>query len=213
MMLGPEAFYEESLKGKTPAQIKGVIRSLKQQIGRLKNKVEHPDYQPVGCPAADVQIACLYEYLERAKTALSEVGEPYVPTAAEEKAAAFEALLPHLEKLEFSLGGFFCGFEKRVCTVQGDKICVEPLPQDPDEEPVIWDKKEFLAFLSTLRLGQWRKRYDPRRFGFTVMDGVQWILTLSFSNGHRPVCFWGDNAYPYNFDRLLALVGVERRWE
>lgn len=45
MMICPETFYEECLKGKSEKEITKVIRSLKREIGRLKNIVEHPDYK------------------------------------------------------------------------------------------------------------------------------------------------------------------------
>lgn len=45
MMICPETFYEDKLKGKTATQIMTAIRGLKQEIGRLKNVVEHPDYE------------------------------------------------------------------------------------------------------------------------------------------------------------------------
>ena len=45
MMICPETFYEECLKGKSDKEITKVIRSLKREIGRLKNIVEHPDYK------------------------------------------------------------------------------------------------------------------------------------------------------------------------
>ncbi len=43
MMISPEVYYEEQLKGKTKEQIISAIRGLKQEIGRLKNIMESPD--------------------------------------------------------------------------------------------------------------------------------------------------------------------------
>ena len=45
MMIGPETYYEENLKGKTAEQIMTAIRSLKREINRLKNVMEYPKYQ------------------------------------------------------------------------------------------------------------------------------------------------------------------------
>ena len=42
MMISPEGYYEEYLKGKTKEQILTVIRGLKQEIGRLKITMEAP---------------------------------------------------------------------------------------------------------------------------------------------------------------------------
>ena len=44
MMISPEGYYEFYLKGKTQEQIKSTIRGLKNEIGYLKNVMEHPDY-------------------------------------------------------------------------------------------------------------------------------------------------------------------------
>lgn len=44
MMISPEGYYEEYLKGKNGKQIMTAIRGLKQEMGRLKNKMESPDY-------------------------------------------------------------------------------------------------------------------------------------------------------------------------
>lgn len=39
-----EMFYEENLKGKSVVEMARFIRSLKQHINRLKDRMEHPDY-------------------------------------------------------------------------------------------------------------------------------------------------------------------------
>ncbi|GAA6292223.1 hypothetical protein F220043C3_06570 [Enterocloster asparagiformis] len=44
MMIRSEGHYEEYLKGKDEKQIMRAIRGLKQEIGRLKNIMESPDY-------------------------------------------------------------------------------------------------------------------------------------------------------------------------
>lgn len=44
MMISPESYYEMNLKGKTAEQIMSAIRGLKNEIGHLKNVMEHPNY-------------------------------------------------------------------------------------------------------------------------------------------------------------------------
>ncbi len=58
MMIDPETYYEINLKGKTAEQIMSAIRGLKQEIGRLKNIAEHPNYQCMMRPSEDVRIWC-----------------------------------------------------------------------------------------------------------------------------------------------------------
>ena len=215
MMIGPGAYYEFHLKGKNADQIMTVIRGLKQEIGRLKNIAEHPDYQCMMHPSEGVRISCMRDYLAVAKEALIEVGGTYTPSKAELKAEEVNANIPYLCKLEFTIGGFFGGFETRTYTIEGDivredithSMMLEPsYMYDPDDEI---DKESFLEGLADLYIGEWRKNYDPSRFGYIVMDGTQWSLELCFSNGYKPIKIHGSNAYPYNFDRLLDHLNID----
>ena len=73
MMISPEVYHEEQLKGKTKEQIMRFIRGLKQEIGHLKNMMESPDYaqESVIHPSEDVRLDCTREYLEKAKQEIS----------------------------------------------------------------------------------------------------------------------------------------------
>ena len=216
MMSSPETFYEMNLKGKTPDQIMTVIRGLKQEIGRLKNIVEHPEYKCAMCPSEGVRISCSRDYLERAKQALTEAGGTYIPSAAEKKSMAFDKNIPFVNKVEFCIGGYFNGYETRTYTFDEKGIhthiehslILEPSNIGEAEIEEI-DKDYFLEALKDLHIGEWRRRYNTYRFGYAICDGTQWSLKLYFSNGGRPVKIYGDNAYPYNFDRVLELFEIE----
>lgn len=218
MMIGPEGYYEEHLKGKTAEQIMTAIRGLKREISRLKNIMEKPDYQCMMHPSEDVRIWCNRLYLERAKQALADVGGIYTPTKAEKKEEDFNASLPYICKVEFSIGGFFSGFETKTYTIDGDKVnaevssmkCPPELPEDDDDEQM--DKETLLDGLADLHIGEWRRRYDPSRWGYMVCDGTQWHFYIYFSNGKRPVKIEGSNDYPYNFNSLLELFDIESSW-
>ena len=88
MMISPESYFELYLKGKSEKEILSAIRGLKNQIGHLKNTMEHPDYGnvPLVHPTEAVRIWCTRLYLERAKQALIEMGVSYTPSQAEVKA-------------------------------------------------------------------------------------------------------------------------------
>lgn len=214
MMTCPDTFYEMRLKGKTPEQIMSVIRGLKQEIGKLKNFMEHPDYKYrewVVHPSEDVQIACNRLYLEKAKQSLAEVGGTYTPSASEQKAINFNNDILHIRKVVFSIGGFFGGYETKTFTVDGDKVHVKAehtfKPEEVNTEEL--DATAFFEEFKDLHIGEWRRVYDTHRFGIAVMDGTQWELEIYFSNGRRAAKFHGSNAYPYNFDRLLDLFEIE----
>ena len=219
MMIGPETYYEEHLKGKTPAQIMSKIRSLKREINYLKSTMEHPEYQCMMHPSEDVRIWCNRLYLNRAKEALVEAGGTYVSSKAELKAEEFNANIPYISKVEFCIGGFFGGFETRTYIIDGNSIrldfehslILKPSNLDGDEAEEM-DKESFFESLADLHIGEWRKNYDLSRFGYAVLDGTQWHLYVCFSNGHRTVKIHGSNDYPYNFNRLTELFGLDN-WE
>ena len=217
MMISPEGYYEAYLKGKNAAQIMTAIRGLKNEIGHLKNIMEHPDYgdRPIIYPSESTRLWCTRLYLERAKEALVAAGGTYTPSQAELKAADFEENIPAISKLVFSIGGYFGGYETRTYTFDEylhldveHSLILKPtnFNIEPDYP---CSKDEFLEGLRELHIGEWRSKYDLRRFGCMVLDGTQWELEICFSNGHKPVKIYGDNAYPYNFDKFQELLGIE----
>ena len=109
MMISPETFYENELKGKSEKEILTVIKRLKQKISKLKNIMEHPEYMGIIHPSEDVQIYCMREYIKRAKEALSEIGATYIPSKSEQKALNFEANIDNIQRIIFETGGFFDG--------------------------------------------------------------------------------------------------------
>ena len=76
MMISPESYYEEYLKGKTKEEIMTAIRGLKQEIGHLKNSMENPydGMKTVILPSEDTRIYWSREYLDKAKQAYVEAG-------------------------------------------------------------------------------------------------------------------------------------------
>ena len=67
-------------------------------------------------------------------------------------------------------------------------------------------KDEFLRKIQNLRMGEWRRYYDTRRFHYFVCDGTQWGIDIEYNNGHKPVSFSGSNSYPYNFNSFVRLI-------
>ncbi len=219
MMICTETFYEMRLKGKSQEQIMTVIRGLKREMGHLKNVVEHPNYrikELVTHPNEAVRLHMTREYLERAKLALVEAGGSYKTSLAEQKAMDFDRNIPYINKIEFSIGGFFSGRRTRTYTIDGEEVHMDfedilfLKPSDTADEKIEEiDKQELFEMIQDLHIGEWRKKYDTYRFHIAVMDGTQWELKIYFSNGHKPVRIYGDNAYPYNFNRLLELFEIE----
>ena len=222
MMISPEGYYEGHLKGKTKEHIMTAIRGLKQEIGHLKNTMESPDYgkELIMHPSEDTRLHWNCEYLERAKQAYAEAGGTYTLSKLEEKVADFDANIDAISKITFSFGGFFGGYRSYVVELSDGLKAYTKLWED--EEPLALmdvDKEEpftrdtFMAALMDLHIGEWRRRYSTKRFGYTVCDGTQWELEFEYSNGHKPVRIDGDNSYPYNFNKFQMLFGIDETEE
>ena len=215
MMISPEGYYESELRGRTHEQILRKIAGLKREIARLKRVMEHPDYQCMMLPSEDTQLWCTRLYLERAKEALAEVGAPYEPTAAEKRVMDFDTNIGNIEKITLNIGGFFSGWRKYTVKLDEQlhfwlEEMMIPTPTNfdiPADEPMT--KEDFLAGFAELHVGEWRKNYDPDRFGIHILDGTQWELTIVYHNGRKSFTSGGSNAYPHNFHKLTELFGIE----
>lgn len=207
MMISPESYYEMYLKGKTPEQIMTRIRCLKKEIGHCKKELESPlSNEMVISPGLDVVLWASRLYLERAKAALKEAGGQYVPSRKEEAALAFKADLQHMEKFVFSIGGFFTGQTTYTLYPHANNVYTVShslnLRNDSGEE-IPYLAEDFFSMLDEIHLEEWKHRYsDP-----SVYDGVQWELTITFSNGRRTAAWSGSNAFPPDFEKLEEFFG------
>lgn len=218
MMISPENYYEQYLKGKTKEQIMTAIRGLKQEIGRLKNTMESPDYdiKAIMHPNEDTRLYWTREYLEKAKQVYVETGGTYTLSKSEEKAADFDANMDAISKITFSIGGYFGGYRSYIVELTYELKAYIKLWKD-EESLSLWDdenqepytKGTFIAALKDLHIGEWRRRYSTKRFGYMVLDGTQWQLEFEYRNGHKLIRFDGDNSYPYNFDKFQILFGID----
>lgn len=211
MMVCPETYYEMNLKGKDEKQLLSAIRGLKNEIGRLKNVMEHPDYKSKAIihPSEDVRISCNREYLARAIQALEEMGGNYQPSKAELKAIDFQNNLEYVSIITFEIGGFFDGMTKYTLEFQEDDVHFVSSKFDMTLEETSMNKETIMWLLSRLYIGEWRKNYDPERFGYCVLDGTQWNVSFEYSNGHKKVEFSGSNDYPYNFNEFIDIFNLD----
>ena len=77
-------------------------------------------------------------------------------------------------------------------------------PDEYGEVECFLTKAALVDGLRELHLNEWRKEYNNP----CVLDGTQWELDIRFSCGRRALKFYGSNAYPYNFDKLLQLLEI-----
>ena len=218
MMISPESYYEMNLKGKTAEQIMSSIHGLKNEIGHLKNVMEHPDYnsRKATCPKESARLWCTREYLKRAKIALAEAGGVYELSQAEQKAIIFDERIAKIDRIVFTISSLFGGYETRTVFINDGNLKMSvkhSLKNDPDKKAeeffLPYNKEDFLAELRFLHIGEWRHTYSPERFGETVLDGRQWELEIHYSDGSKPFKCYGSNSYPYNFDEFCELLNAD----
>lgn len=217
MIISPEAYEEQYLKGKSPDELMTAIRGLKQKMGHLKNTMENPEYGriPSDKPGEDVILWCTRLYLKKAREALLEAGGTYTPSQSEMRAEDFDNNIPFIQRVTFSIGDFFCDRMTYIVTMTDKHLYLDAkslIPSEISPPEALPDypctKEEFLDGLSELHLGEWRNHYNPERFGYAVLDGTQWKLVIEFSNGHKSFKVHGSNAFPYNFGEFLDLLGI-----
>lgn len=111
MMISPEVYYEEYLKGKSEKEIIKAIRDSKREIEHLKNILENPDNisDEIVHPSESTRIYWTREYLNKAKEALVESGGSYKFSKSEIKAEKFNNNIPFISKVIFEIGGYFEG--------------------------------------------------------------------------------------------------------
>ena len=212
MMISPEVYYEQYLKGKSEKEIIKVIRGLKREIGHKKNILENPDniLDNLMFPSESTRIYWTREYLNKAKEALVESGGSYKLSRSEIKGEKFNNNIPFISKVIFEIGGYFEGYYKYIVTFNENNILItvehfgnnikntQLLTADGE----IFIKDDFLNIIKDLNIGEWLSDYSTERFGYSVCDGTQWSLLIEYANGEKPFRSGGSNAYPYNFEEF-----------
>ena len=208
MMISPESYYAE-VKDKSPAEIEKEIRKLKRSIARVKKDIENPEGEPDKiCPSRSTMIYWSREYLKMAKRALSETGGEYHETKEEQRAHMFLENLPNLRRMELEICNFM-SWDEYVIEIDGDTVKHLPKLESLIVEEQVETREELLDRLRDVHLEEWKKTYSPKPYGMYILDGTQWDLKLEYSDGIRPVKYEGDNVFPWNFEELCAIFGMD----
>ena len=208
MMISPDSYVENELKGKTPDEVLNKIRSLQSEMSHLKNVNEYRPCDMI-CPSPQVQIDVMRDYVAAAIKYYNSLGGEYKPSELEKKAAVFDSNMKYISSITVTYGGFFGGSETRTLTRDGDKIAVERISSkqaesdNPLYEGMNW--KDLIEELTYIHMGEWKSKYENP----DVFDGTQWSVDIKYENGTQPKHFRGSNRYPYNFDRFLEIMEME----
>ncbi len=209
MMISPEIFYRNELQNQPPEKIEKTIRNLKREINRLKREIENPHHVVDIDPDEKVQLAFYRLYLEHAFAAYKEAGGTYQPNQIERRVAAFDAAIPTITKIVFSVDSILRGYKTYTVTFAKSRVNLKlnfDFSSSVDLElntKHSLTKEQFLKELQNIHLGEWHKHYF-RDF----IDGTQWDLTIEYEDG-RTVKYDGSDTYPFSFDEFYKLLGCE----
>ncbi len=218
MMISPELFYEDNIKGKTEIEIKENIRSIKREINKLKKNMEAKYCQEIDslyemCPSESTQLHCNRMYLKVAQQGLRDIGDEYIPSREEVKSNYFQENIVNIREILFTIGGYTQGHKNIV--VQLNESCLnvtlkhfEKLTEGELKTIFneVMDREYFLNKIKELYLGEWKSVYSSSE---EICDGTQWKIEIVYINGIKSRSYEGDNMYPYNFDEFLKLLNLE----
>lgn len=199
----------EKLKSASKDELLKLIGATKIKMGRLRTKMEHPNYrfrEVIIDPDDIVVYKCDRDFLNMAIAQYLILGGEYQESKKSLRDSAFNDRLEDIVKITFYNGGFFSTNDKTIIDLSGDKpkVMVGSF-SEVHEKITETTKEEFLYQLGELHIGEWRSHYSTKRFGIEVCDGVQWVLKFEYKDGKKKT-YGGDNAFPYNFDELLNVL-------
>lgn len=164
-------------------------------------------------------ISSFRQFLSLAIAAYEKIGGVYKQSRLEQRAQKFQDNINLISEIGFMIGGYFGGFEIRTVTI-GEEVDLDVLhfPYEmpifvkeqkkeisPDDIQTLGSKESFLNSLKSLHLGEWNRKYE----NLSVLDGTQWCLTIKYSNEKRCFRVSGSNAYPYNFNEMQKILGID----
>ncbi len=67
--------------------------------------------------------------------------------------------------------------------------------------------QDIIEEMANIYMGEWKSSY----VAYNVLDGTQWSVELEYDNGVRMKRLYGSNKYPYNFEKFLDVMEMEKR--
>ena len=203
MLISAECYYDLYIKGKEKEVIVGEISTLRNEMARLKQKLESPyyEYEEHPFPGERSQLCACREYLSMARAELLSFGED----CYSEEELACERMLERLDGLT-SLTLEMTG-ETYGVTFEGERAVLGKHSVG-GEKRLTFDRAELILGLKSLYIGEWRSQYLPRDYGCVEPSPKPWELRLCFEGGDVAV-YSGISVYPYNFSSLLDILSGE----
>lgn len=210
MYISVETYEEMYLKGKDAETVGREVEKLRNEIARIKRKMESPSYVYAerSYPSDDRVIEICRGYFERAASALAELLGVESVLNEEEKSAKFvDAMSEDISSLTLTVGRYLENKYEIYFTPSSAKITALHL----GEEPTVTEAERDLLMdgIAALHLGEWRQLYLPEDYGCTLNEPTKWQLRVEYYGGAAPRFYDGLGIFPYNFSSLCKLLGAE----
>lgn len=215
MMICPEVYYEDNLKGKAAEEHKKTIRGLQISIGKLKKSIEFLNLEHefndfiAMYPSPSTHLWWEREYLKIVKQGLKDLDVEYIPSKLEMKDMKFQENIVNIKEIVFYIGGYFRGHKTYNIKFINEDLFVTISDLDDEKEvkllnvgDEVMDRQCFLYRIKELHIGEWKRNYSTLDL---ICDGTQWSLEILYNNGLKKTKFRGDNLYPYNFDDFIEI--------
>jgi hypothetical protein len=213
MYIGVENYKELYLNNKDEAQIQNEIEKIKREIEKLKFKMESPSYayEKRTYPSERDTIVILRKYLDAAHSTLAKLHPDKIYASIEEmKSDTFDLTVNDISTVTLTVGAHFqykydIHLSESLVKIREVHIGKDILMSENNPEYV---RSKILD----LKLGEWKREYLPEQYGCTLSEPVKWQLRIEYSGGSAPRFFDGLGIFPYNFDDLLDLFGIDCFW-
>ena len=197
----------ENLETKNKEELLKLINEIKAKLTQLRNVMEHPNYKCTKCPSELTMYKCERDFLNMAINRYFALGGEYKYDDKELSDIEFNDKLEEIVKISLRNGLWYEYKPNVIIEVTAEKIICKALAGiDYVEKAVEYEKENFLYELGNLHIGAWNEEYSTERFGLYCLDGTAWELQIEYKDGNKKIYF-GQNAYPYNFNELLNLMG------
>ena len=210
MYISVEDYYDMYLKDKNEETVAMELEKMRMSIDDLKRKIESPLYSyGSGMPISEGSVVAIYrDYFNRAADHLAKMrGIASVLTEEEKRALIIDSMLPSLSALTLTVGSYLQ--YKYTLSVTDTSAFVTFNSLDGRSERRELNRDAVLAELAELHLGEWRDLYTPEQYGCTLNDPDKWQIRIEYKNGSAPYFSDGIGIYPYNFNVLCDILGVD----
>jgi len=184
-----------------------IVNDYRQQLNNMKLEMEQStDVEE--CPSMRghrIPLRRLRKLFESARDKYIAQGGKYVMSEEEQNDQDFQNNIDAISRIEYSSNGCVCCGDKQYIKFTEDNRCVTGYSFGENDDgglPMFEPTEKIRQKIINLHIGEWiGKDYDA----INVLDGEQWEVYITFSNGHVPIEIAGSNAYPYNFEDFLKL--------